>query len=367
MTAMSVSKRWCFTLNNPGDKVPDKDGCRYLVYGQEIGESGTPHLQGFVVFSTNKRLAGCLKWLPGAHFEKARGTNLEASSYCKKDGNFVEEGTLPADTATAKSDLWKAVIASARAGTLEDTHPSVYVQNNRWYHQERSAYRKLESLDGTCGFWIYGLSGVGKTSAVFNTFGIDNVYDKGVNKWWDGYGDEETVLIDDVTVENGKYIASFLLRWADKFPVRVETKGGMLRVRPKRIICTSNYKLEDVFENCGVDMDAMRRRFRCIEKTTINSEIRFYILYFNDMVTKKVVDSVRAGVLNKSIVGGWPAVPTTPGTTFLCGYGILKPMAAFRVDSMGSMEYLLRLDAAFDCTISFSLTSTARNSPATMQ
>lgn len=263
---MSVSKRYCFTLNNPGDRVPSFDGCRYLVYGREVGESGTPHLQGFVVFKSNKRIAGCSKWLPGAHFEKARGTNEEASGYCKKDGAFVEEGDLPADTAVAKSNLWKEAIKSAREGTIEETHPSVYVQYNRFCIAERAAHRKLESLEDVCGIWLWGPSGTGKTSAVFQTFGIDNVYDKGVNKWWDGYRDEETVLIDDVTVENGKYIASFLLRWADKFPVRVETKGGMLRVRPKRIILTSNFIMHDVYADCGVDLEALYRRFKLIKK-----------------------------------------------------------------------------------------------------
>lgn len=269
-------KRWCFTLNNPGDTVPSFDGCQYLVYGREKGESGTPHLQGFVVFSTNKRLSGCIKWLPGAHFEKAKGTNEQASSYCKKDGDYKEEGTMPASAKQRGTDFWKSVIQSARDGTLEEDHPSVYVHCNRWYTNERAKHTKLESLANTCGYWIYGPSGTGKTTAVMETFGIDNIYDKGVNKWWDGYGSEETVLIDDITMENGKFIASFLLRWADKWPVRVETKGGTLRVRPKRIVCTSNYHLEEVFSNCGVDMDAMKRRFKVIHKETDLHTVTFY-------------------------------------------------------------------------------------------
>lgn len=272
---MSVSKRWCFTLNNP-TTVPKFDGCTYLCYGREIGESGTPHLQGFVVFKSNKRLSGCVKWLPGAHFEKTHGTNEQAASYCKKDGDYTEEGVMPNDTPARKSIAWKDVIQSARDGTLEEKYPAVYVHNNRWYHQERQAHIKLAPLDGTCGYWIYGPSGTGKTTAVYDKFGIDKVYDKGVNKWWDGYSNEETVLIDDVTTENGKFIASFLLRWADKFPVRVETKGGMLRVRPKRIVITSNFTLEEVFANTGVDMIALARRFRVIIKETLMHTVEFY-------------------------------------------------------------------------------------------
>ncbi|QDJ95267.1 replication-associated protein [Capybara virus 30_cap3_1444] len=272
---MAQGKRWCFTLNNPGDVVPRFENCRYLIYGKEVGESGTPHLQGFVIFKSNKRLSACKSWLPGAHFETAKGTNEQASSYCKKDGAFVEEGDMPNDTAERKSIAWKSVIKSARSGTLEEDYPAVYVHNNRWYNAEYSAHRKLEPLKGTCGIWIMGESGVGKTHSVFTHFGIDKVYDKGVNKWWDGYRDEEVVLMDDVTPENGKFIGSFLLRWADKWPVRVETKGGLLRVRPKKIIITSNFAMREVFDANMLDMEALYRRFKCIVKLNKDQVIDF--------------------------------------------------------------------------------------------
>lgn len=261
-----------FTLNNPTIE-PNQDECTYLVYGREVGENGTPHLQGFSIFKKTKRLSGCKKWLPGAHFELAKGTNDEASDYCKKDGDFTEIGDLPADTSEAKKRQWEQVVQWAREGTIETNDPEVYVKYNRFCERERAKHRKLERLESTCGYWIYGPSGTGKTTAVMDLLGQETIYDKGVNKWWDGYDDEENVLIDDVTAENGKFIASNLLRWADKFPVRVETKGGGLKVRPKRIIVTSNYSIDDVFNNCGVDMDALKRRFKCIYKENIEYTI----------------------------------------------------------------------------------------------
>ena len=92
------STRWCFTVNNytPEDEntffsVP----CSYLVLGKEEGDSGTPHLQGFITFPKPKRLSAMKKIHPKAHWEIAKGTSEQASLYCQKEGSFREKGTLP--------------------------------------------------------------------------------------------------------------------------------------------------------------------------------------------------------------------------------------------------------------------------------
>lgn len=95
----SYGKRWVFTLNNYTQEEEDhlvnldNESFSYLVFGRERGESGTPHLQGFIVFNTRKRITQ-LKQLLGDryHFESARGTSKQAADYCKKDGDFVERG-----------------------------------------------------------------------------------------------------------------------------------------------------------------------------------------------------------------------------------------------------------------------------------
>lgn len=99
------AKRWCFTINNyESDNETnletlgnDESICQYLVYGRESGANGTPHLQGYVVFKVATRFLRAKRLLGGdrVHLEKARGNNRQASEYCKKEGDFVELGTLP--------------------------------------------------------------------------------------------------------------------------------------------------------------------------------------------------------------------------------------------------------------------------------
>lgn len=98
---MSYAKRWVFTINNPipedEARIAENDEAyEYLVYGKETGSSGTPHLQGFVIFKSRKRLAQLRGLISErGHYEVARGTADQAASYCKKDGDFVEFGNAP--------------------------------------------------------------------------------------------------------------------------------------------------------------------------------------------------------------------------------------------------------------------------------
>ena len=96
------SARWCFTVNNPTDadasaiaELGDGPLTRYLVVGREIGESGTRHLQGFVIFHQVQSRAAVSGYIARAHLEPARASSVQASDYCKKDGDFDEYGVCP--------------------------------------------------------------------------------------------------------------------------------------------------------------------------------------------------------------------------------------------------------------------------------
>jgi Putative viral replication protein len=96
-------KSWAFTLNNWNwaeyhhltHLVKRKDECVYIVFGKEVGKSGTPHLQGFIDFSDSMLLEEVKAIVSQrAHFEVAR-MQLKAIEYCKKDGDVYEEGIKP--------------------------------------------------------------------------------------------------------------------------------------------------------------------------------------------------------------------------------------------------------------------------------
>lgn len=99
---------WCFTLNNYTDDDINKiqnlsTVCQYIVFGKEVGDSGTPHLQGFIQFKERNRFSQAKSLInERAHVEHARHP-AEAATYCKKDGDFVEVGELR--SAGSRNDL----------------------------------------------------------------------------------------------------------------------------------------------------------------------------------------------------------------------------------------------------------------------
>lgn len=101
---MTISKRFCFTLNNYTEEevtavtnLSSLSLVKYLIFGFEVGENGTEHLQGFIILSKPQRFSWFKSRVPRAHIETAKGTSLQAATYCKKEGNFKEFGVLPAN------------------------------------------------------------------------------------------------------------------------------------------------------------------------------------------------------------------------------------------------------------------------------
>ncbi len=97
---ISPSKRWCFTLNNYTDEeissiVPIfKEKCKIAFFSKEVGESGTPHLQGYLEFKTKSRPSSVFS-LKRIHFEKSKGNCEENIAYCSKDNELFYRQGIP--------------------------------------------------------------------------------------------------------------------------------------------------------------------------------------------------------------------------------------------------------------------------------
>lgn len=276
MTSPSVSRRWCFTVNNyneDDETLFKEQDATYLVYGKEIGDSGTPHLQGFITFKTNKRLSALKKIHSTAHWEIAKGTSPQAADYCKKDGDYYEAGSLP--TQGKRTDLESAcdkIKQGATLKTVAEEHSEIFVKFGRGLRDLQLTLNV--SYDHHCcrGIWIWGPPGSGKshTARKFS----EDLFLKPQSKWWDGYNNQSVVLLDDLDTST---LGHYLKIWSDKYSCTGETKGGTVNLRHQLFIVTSNYSPDSLFSEDPVMAEAIKRRFKIIKKEDRSSIIDYAV------------------------------------------------------------------------------------------
>jgi len=269
-----------FTLNNWTEEakhaILNAPKFSYVIVGEELAPStGTRHLQGYAEFKSVYKFGPFAKKYK-IHFETCEATAEANINYCKKDGVFEERGTPKQDPALAgkkggeiEQERWKRNIELAEQGKLDElkqVDPQAYTRCFFTYKRmKQDAMPALPELDQLQNYWIWGPPGIGKSRKARDMCDGHPYYPKPCNKWWDGYQNEEVVIIDDIEKEN--HLDHYLKIWADHYDFIAECKGGSIRIRPMSIIITSNYSPEECFTEST--LLAIRRRFKVIHMTSL--------------------------------------------------------------------------------------------------
>lgn len=280
------SRMWCFTLNNYSDddvarlKALDLEALRYTCVGKEVGDSGTPHLQGFLYFKSAVRLT-TVKRVVGdrAHCEIAKGNLEQNFTYCTKDGDFFEVGERPmfqCEKGAAERERYKRAFSMAKSGDMDgliEECPDIAMRHYTTIKRIRVDElhkRKLANCDPQGRMaWYWGPAGTGKSRKAREE--NPDAFIKDCNKWWCGYSDQDVVIVEDVDGENKKWMCRLLKIWADIYPFNAEVKTGSTGlIRPKMIIVTSNYHPEDIWEDPR-ELEPILRRFHVTHFPSLGS------------------------------------------------------------------------------------------------
>lgn len=272
---MTRKRAVCFTLNNYTEQdvlainsLHDPD-FQYVCYGKEVGESGTPHLQGYV-YATN---ANTFSWfcarLPRCHCEFAKGSPDQAISYCFKDGDTYEWGTRPMSQkrkGEAEIERYARARELARAGDFESVDADIYIRCYRTLKEIRKDHMvKPPDLESLPGVWIYGRAGIGKSRKARADY--PDAYFKMANKWWDGYQNESNVILDDLDKKHD-VLGHHLKIWMDRYAFIAETKGCAILIRPAFFVVTSQYSIDEIWDD-EATREAIKRRCKIIHMDTL--------------------------------------------------------------------------------------------------
>lgn len=287
-----------------GELVGDDEPFAYACCSWETcPTTGRPHMQGFVYInkSTNptngiresqvkdllvpfvvpyyphvssadvikgSTVVHCVKYVQGLVAEKGNTLNPTFREW----GNYMDVPGL----AKAKDEEEEAnTVRLAESGNFADIpapHKLRYYHSIKGLYQDAHQSRHVSDLAKPNTEWIWGRAGSGKTSHAIQQlrteFGVECYRKQPDEKWWPAYppgGDEVQlpVLIDDATVFNPKMFGLYKI-WFDAYAFIGEIKHGSGKLRPKKIIITSQYHPSQVFRDRET-LEAMMRRMKVYE------------------------------------------------------------------------------------------------------
>jgi len=265
----------CFTINNYTqtdinrlNKLWKNDKVKYLVYGLEIAKSGTEHIQGYAELVKQTRFKAVKKLFgEQTHIEKRFGTAKQAAQYCKKDGNFYEIGNI---SQPGKRTDMEAIRDKIKKKTpiieIVERYPGQYIRYHKGIEKLNNLYNNIPRTIKPKVIWIYGKSGTGKTKYIFEHH--SDIYVKDETKWWDGYAQNEAILIDDF---EGIWPFRNLLRLLDRYPYQGEYKGGYVHINSPYIYITSEFPPEHYYYDATNDNHFLQLHRRIDEEICLTS------------------------------------------------------------------------------------------------
>lgn len=249
---------WVFTINNPTELLDfgEDDLVRYAVYQLEVGDSGTPHFQGYVEFKRSCKLGRVKQALEhdSAHCEPRKGSQLEAIAYVTKEDTRVDGPWLygePSGGQGVRMDLVELKKDLDRGMALSDVaseHFSAFLRYNKGislYSTLRQVESERKDLDVVL---YYGPTGTGKSFSA-GLYAQEAYWrSSATGMYWEGYSGQRVVVFDDF---GGWEPYHTLLRLLDVYPYRVAIKGSSVAFAARKIIITSNHRPSEWYNFSG--------------------------------------------------------------------------------------------------------------------
>lgn len=286
------ARNWLIVINNFADNADEGKNflhdlwatkffnkCKYACGQIEKGEQGTIHLQAFANFKQQIRFAALKRAYPTAHLDEVK-VNNGAHNYCMKEETRLhgpwEFGERPVQR-NNKVD-WDNVKKLAQQGKLDDLPSDIYVRHYSNLKQIVKDSMRPVDKKHLRGIWLYGPPGIGKSYTarkVCKDLGMDFYPKFPTHKWFDGYQQQQIVVMDDVGKDQ-RILGNHFKIWADRYGCILEHKGGAVVDNYEWFIVTSQYHPCEIWYDDQQTLDAIDRRFICLKEEDIKKlKLRF--------------------------------------------------------------------------------------------
>ena len=125
--------------------------------------------------------------------------------------------------------------------------------------------------------WLYGKAGTGKTRYVIDNY--TDVYIKDHTKWWNGYRQQEVILIDDFDSHLWEF--RVLLLVLDRYPYQGEYKGGYIHVNSPIIYVTCEFHPSHYWKDN--DLAQVTRRLDSITQPATTSLLKRTLVHCTEV------------------------------------------------------------------------------------
>jgi len=207
------SRQWIGTCNNPDPGTYEdymRAWSKHTVYcnGQlEVAPTtGTPHMQYFLHFKEATRMSALKKICKRSCFKRI-SVNNGADDYCMKEETRVEGpwefGVRPARL-NVKGDKKRRNMELLQIGAEEAVREGMvdikeYPKLKQAIDLFKNCTQKVAELERMDFHWYYGKPGIGKTKRI--TDAHPDFYEKSKSKYWNGYTNQDVILIDDIELD----------------------------------------------------------------------------------------------------------------------------------------------------------------------
>ena len=199
------TRKWLLTINNPVDKgyshykikdiITNMSNVLYYCLSDEIGEQGTYHTHLFICFASARKFSTMKNAFSGAHFDVAKGTCSQNRDYVFKEGKWLDDkkgetnlrdthfefGDMPIERQgkrTDLDDLYDMISSGMSDADILSVEPHFItyldkfekVRQSLLFNKFKNKWRDLDV------YYVYGVTGSGKTRSIMEKYGYENVY-----------------------------------------------------------------------------------------------------------------------------------------------------------------------------------------------